>query len=696
MRSPPAQLQIVIGALKIALPPPLIQSSLEGNSSGSKIISSNAYKVMETSTREEAELVSELSSNKGTGKVSTAILRTDDRILARITDGIYRQPASALRELISNAYDADATTVIIQTDAPRFDHILIRDDGNGMDIAALARLIHHIGGSTKKRKIAGAQIGTTSELDPTLSPKGRKLIGKIGIGLFSVSQLTRHFQIVTKVKGNNYRLIAEVVLRTYNEDELASGKSPADGKVETGIVNITSVPATDLDTHGTDIVLMDLRQQSKELLQSKELWDSLSGANVEGSSSLRSPTFHIGKYDHSTGTIVTPSALPWGPTDEPHLRFNLLFQGIIDTIGTVEQNPRLETTLDNYLRTLWTLSLSAPLDYIESHPFDIAVSDFDTYQFSSAPSGQAKKVLFKSGQTVRSALDLVAPQRGNAGHTFKVLIDDIELRRPIRFRDLPKTSQALKKPMLFVGKAHPDLSKISAEERGGELAFEAYFLWTPKVVPKENNGLLIRIGDASGTLFDSSFARYQVAENNRLTQITAEIFVIKGLDPALNIDRESFNTSHPHYQFIMRWVHRALRQLVNTLKQTASAIRVAEFTKASAEREKTLESLMRTEVARVSKDPDGTPTDVEISGDKNSISSERQKGRLVLDSRKIFPTKPPNRRTTKKAATNEHLFKRQIEAIAQLLDAYGLLSDLSYEKQEELFSGIVKIFSVGK
>ncbi|MEZ6088803.1 MAG: hypothetical protein R3C05_12415 [Pirellulaceae bacterium] len=46
-------------------------------------------------------------------------LKTSQKILARITDGIYRQPASALRELISNAYDADATHMTIKTDALR-------------------------------------------------------------------------------------------------------------------------------------------------------------------------------------------------------------------------------------------------------------------------------------------------------------------------------------------------------------------------------------------------------------------------------------------------------------------------------------------------------------------------------------------------------------------------------------------------
>ena len=53
--------------------------------------------------------------------------------IGRITDGIYRQPASALRELITNAYDADATNVYVETDWPRFSRISVRDDGTWGD-----------------------------------------------------------------------------------------------------------------------------------------------------------------------------------------------------------------------------------------------------------------------------------------------------------------------------------------------------------------------------------------------------------------------------------------------------------------------------------------------------------------------------------------------------------------------------------
>src|SRR5258708_2296247 len=87
-----------------------------------------------------------------------AFLATDQPVLARITDGIYRQPSSALRELISNAYDADASEVIISTDAPRFNQISVRDDGLGLSPQTLAHLVEHIGGSPK-RTSEGKELG---------------------------------------------------------------------------------------------------------------------------------------------------------------------------------------------------------------------------------------------------------------------------------------------------------------------------------------------------------------------------------------------------------------------------------------------------------------------------------------------------------------------------------------------------------
>jgi len=136
---------------------------------------------MEEKQARVKEFAAELLQKQRTGEISRTILATSDRVLARITDGIYRQPSSALRELISNAYDADATEVVIETDAPKFETIKISDNGNGMTREALSNLIHNIGGSLKRTATENT-FGVVDTEDPTLSPTlKRKLIGKIGI-----------------------------------------------------------------------------------------------------------------------------------------------------------------------------------------------------------------------------------------------------------------------------------------------------------------------------------------------------------------------------------------------------------------------------------------------------------------------------------------------------------------------------------
>lgn len=56
-----------------------------------------------------------------------------------------------------------------------------------------------------------------------------------------------------------------------------------------------------------------------------------------------------------------------------------------------ERRPSLENTFDNYLKFLWFLSLSAPLDYLNQHPFDLDNSaGLRIYHLSNAKSGGAR------------------------------------------------------------------------------------------------------------------------------------------------------------------------------------------------------------------------------------------------------------------------------------------------------------------
>src|SRR5947199_3657004 len=71
-------------------------------------------------------------------------------VIADVSAGIYRTPAGALKELISNAFDADARTVRISSGWPQFRTFTCTDDGKGMTPDQFKGIMNHLGGSTKR------------------------------------------------------------------------------------------------------------------------------------------------------------------------------------------------------------------------------------------------------------------------------------------------------------------------------------------------------------------------------------------------------------------------------------------------------------------------------------------------------------------------------------------------------------------
>lgn len=637
-----------------------------------------------------------LEEREASGEVTSTTLRTDDRVLARISDGIYRHPSSALRELIANAYDADANIVHLRTDAPRFKEISIRDDGYGMDKAALVNLAYHIGGSAKRTQM-GSDLGITNQQDPSLSPNGRKLIGKIGIGLFSVAQLTRQFRIITKRAGDKYRLVADVVLKTYSEDSL-SEYDPGNDNVVTGEIDVRSVKATDIASHGTEIILLNIQPAAVDMLQSKELWERVVEDDDDYKVKVDPPSYHIGSVqidDHQDIFRVSPS-LPWDQDDTAEYKSELLFSKMLGESNKTTAKPKLATTYDEYLQTLWNLGLSLPLPYvIGPHPFDLTL-DFmpHFYLLSNESKGQAIPIELDEGQTLRAKLKLEAPFRP-PNDKFEVFIDNVKIQKPITFTEFPEASpdDDRKRPILFVGHYKAPLEKLPENIVGGRnLEFEAYFLWTPKIVPTEHAGVMVRIADASGTRFDETFFSYQVQELRRLSQISAEIFVRSGLDAALNIDRESFNFGHPHAKILSSWVHRAMRQVANTQKRLAKKERDAERENTSILQRNNLQLIVEKRVEEIA---GREPKPVKILDSVNDpiAMQERASGNVVITTSSIQPALPEG--TGVKQQQEKRILTDKMKSIVQVLEAFGILDDLTFEKREQLITTIAQILGEG-
>lgn len=646
-----------------------------------------------TAQESEEKLVADIRKSEDRSHVVDTTLQTDEQVIARVTDGIYRQPGSALRELISNAYDADATRVVIKTDAPRFGRITIEDDGHGMTPEVLAHLLLHIGGSAKRSAI-GAKLGVTDSDDLLRSPGGRRLIGKIGIGLFSVSQLTHSFQIITKTKGDPHRTIATVALRQFSDLSSSSAKS-ASKQFESGKVKIWREKAADLSAHGTTIALTSIRPQASDTLRSRDIWSVIEhneqiAANDERQT-IEPPRYHIGRVD-SSGQFLkkTGSAFanfPWADGAKPEEAFRSMVDAVWGEIEQSNPNPQLSKIFDYYLQMIWQLALAVPLQYVGKPLFDEPCSDWATvYQLSNQSKGAAQQI--KSDKTIRKALSLKEPHEPQGN--FEVLIDNLTLRRPIRFRDLPTTNHALKRPLVFVGKCTETFSKVKAELSGGPLSFEAYLFWTPKVAPTEHQGSLIRIHGSSGTLFDPTFMRYQVSELTRLRQITCEIFVSQGLDSALNIDRESFNSAHPHAVFITKWLHEALRQLATAQKREASEVRQRTRQKSTSSQLAKIQRVAEDVWEHETDDSEASPPTVEFT--ETGKKSTRNADTYVYPRAKVLGATADPKKTRGNTPTS--MVEEKMKGIVQVLAAFGLLDGLSKKRQENLLSAIRTILSV--
>ena len=595
------------------------------------------------------------------------------RILELLGPNLYTNIYYVLAELIANAYDADATRVIVETGAPDFSQIIIRDNGNGMTREAVAYVVKSIGGSSKRTE-TGKAFNTVSTDSSDVSPGGRPLIGKIGIGLFAVAQLTQHFQIITKASGDSFRTSATIKLRTHDEERASEDDSR---DFVAGEVSITSetVQESEKDTHGTTIVLYALKPEIRRSLQSNRRWRLSETIGPDSQAVRAAPTYHIGALPNQIPGLedgIEPN-FPWARDDSPTKKFEALVQAAADISGR-SKAPALLEHFDDYMKLLWQLSLAMPLEYINGHPFDS--KEGNGMMFLEAPAGARTATFVElEGQSLRSKLSLTS---GNEPSKlpFNVIVDGVELKRPISCPSELRRASRIKAPMMLAGKVTSAFKDAELERAGGQLSFEAYLYWNSQIVPKETQGVLIRVREASGTLFDRSFLDYQTSEQNRLSQISAEIFVKQGLDSAINIDRESFNYSHPHFLYIQKWLHRAIRLLINRNKGLGKEDLDAErkVQKVTVDRGLVASAIKVWETKR------GEDSDPPIAIPKAEVVAE-----LSVPADEIGGVE------VDWAASGSNFHVAKSSAIAIVLEAYGVLGQLDANERANLIRDLLGV-----
>lgn len=117
-------------------------------------------------------------------------IQIDKSHLSTIGERLYTQSLDLIRELVANAYDADATEVVIKADDSA---IIVADNGLGMNKDGLKQYL---------------TIGSNFKKQNPLSPRFKRVrIGEFGIGKFAVLSVCDRFEIYTKSKGYGATLI---------------------------------------------------------------------------------------------------------------------------------------------------------------------------------------------------------------------------------------------------------------------------------------------------------------------------------------------------------------------------------------------------------------------------------------------------------------------------------------------------------
>jgi hypothetical protein len=170
------------------------------------------------------------------------------KILGHISSGVYRSAGGALKELVSNAFDANAARVVITTNHPSFDIITCRDNGDGMTLGQFRNLMKGGIGDSQKR----------TEEDKT-PDSGRPIIGWLGIGMLGVAQICHEFTITSHHKETQTAFKATISLIDFLSEKVREIEpDELDEDLDVGKFSIEKIEF-EASKRGTYIVASDMR-----------------------------------------------------------------------------------------------------------------------------------------------------------------------------------------------------------------------------------------------------------------------------------------------------------------------------------------------------------------------------------------------------------------------------------------------------
>lgn len=448
-----------------------------------------------------------------------------DPAVIRELSGIYKPFVKAFKELISNAYDADAESVRIRL-ADDFKSIEVRDDGRGLTPFEFRNDFTKVGGSYTR-------------LRDELTDKKRPKIGSKGIGFLAVARYCSQMEVVSTTarlhegkvtctpRGNT------VDLPSYFEvhipcELLADRLSIKSIKLVTsGARRLIPKRGYTVDNNGV-ITLHDASQAVAP--NSLEIEYTINCRNLEFKAVI--------DFDHLLGLenikdleeiedfcTIDVYALPeHSPDIDDHftrITLNGLKDFVVRDLGALRRQGYVRNveSRSGTKRFLWHLKRSIPVKYELSAPIQ---EKFGKGNLSS-PDIKFISRVFYTGPG----------------------INQLELKRPV-WPEETETNFRIDDDLCV---------DVQVEAEG--LQVRGYILGRSGIIhPAEYRGLAVRVRNvqigAPGFFGAETLATGPV--KSALSQITGEINVLKGMDAkdALNPGRESFYEENEHYKILKK------------------------------------------------------------------------------------------------------------------------------------------------
>ena len=439
-------------------------------------------------------------------------LRLSPKVLQHISSNIYRQPASAFKELASNAFDASARkfeiAFIINTgqvngqNEPILQRIEVFDDGNGISFDDFYSIFSNIGNS---KKVSDLEYDSQDKMNKDVP--SRPIIGRIGIGLFSVVAASDEFEIESKKKGEPC-----YVARTYLPDFAR--------------LNVTNIDLSQFNTGEAQIF------QKEEGCEEDRSYTKISIQK------FKKPFLDDVMENFNESEIYNMAQIRTYSETDDEAKFKLLLE------NWTKNTDKIEDSKGKIDRFVYNLSMMLPIEYLSDGPFKDCVKLYG----DNNPEGiiqEIKQRLTSYDFSVYFTIKFENSERPPL---------KIKLFKPIYFpvqRDIDKYGLTDLYPRAFLYKKKSKIINEIGDNVDIEISMYAY-RQGHRIIPHELRGILFRVYDVAIGTYDYEKLRPFTTSALQF-QASFEIFMDKGFQSAVNVDRESLYEASYSYRYLKQY-----------------------------------------------------------------------------------------------------------------------------------------------